>query len=141
MQPNTVPQNDNKHFIGGLMSIICGVVGVLTMFFLIFVIILTRFTLNQARAPGIPGLPMDISTLVTVMYGAFGLFYLVLGILGIVAGAAALKRQHWELALAGAVAGTLTFFPCGIVAVIFISLGRSEFTPPPLFNLPGMQTK
>jgi hypothetical protein len=138
MQQNTVPQNDNKHVIGGILSIVCGSIGILGLFGIIFVIILLRFTLNQVQMQQIPGLQFDFNTLITIIYGAAGLFSLVLGILGIIGGVAALRRLHWGLALAGAVSGTLVFFPCGIVAVILIAMGRSEFIKPPLVNIPGM---
>jgi hypothetical protein len=49
-------------------------------------------------------------------------------VLAIVGGAFALKKRHWPLALAGAIAGTITFFPCGIPAIIFVSLGKEEFS-------------
>jgi hypothetical protein len=52
----------------------------------------------------------------------------LIGALGIVGGVYAIKKKHWALALAGAIAGTVTFFPCGIPAIIFVSLGKEEFT-------------
>ncbi len=138
MQQSAAPKNDNKHVIGGILSIVCGVMGILGTFFMIFIIILLRFTINRVPVQPIPGIQFDFNTLVTIMYGAIGLVSLALGILGIVGGVTALRRQHWGLSLAGAIAGTLTFFPCGIVAVILIAMGRSEFIEPPLVNIPGM---
>ena len=54
----------------------------------------------------------------------------IIGILAIVGGIFALKRKHWGLALAGAIGGTFTFFPCGIPAIIFISMSQQEFSAP-----------
>jgi hypothetical protein len=138
MQQPAVQQNDNKHVIGGIMSIVCGALGVLGLFIMIFIIILIRYSFNQVPAQTMPGVQFDVSSLITIIYGAMGIFSLFLGILGIVGGAAALRRQHWGLALAGAIAGVFTFFPCGIVAIIFIAQARPEFIKPPLFNVPGM---
>jgi hypothetical protein len=56
-----------------------------------------------------------------------GFIILLIGVLGIIGGIISLRRRHWGAALAGAIAGSVTFWPCGIVAVIFISLGKSEF--------------
>ena len=65
-----------------------------------------------------------------VFYGALGLFFLLVGILAVIGGIYALKKKYWGLALAGAIAGTVTFFPCGIPAIIFVTLGKPEFSIP-----------
>jgi hypothetical protein len=66
-------------------------------------------------------------SLMTMMYGAMGVGSALLGVLGIIGGAYALKRQYWGLALTGAIAGVLVFFPCGIPAIIFVAISRAEF--------------
>ena len=68
--------------------------------------------------------------MMTVFYSAIGLFYALVGVLGIVGGVFALKKNRWSLALAGAIAGTVTFFPCGIPAIIFVTLAKQEFSVP-----------
>jgi hypothetical protein len=60
--------------------------------------------------------------------GAIGVPAIILGIIAIVGGSYALKRRIWGLALAGAIcaivgpAGLL-----GILAIIFVSMGKGEF--------------
>ena len=67
---------------------------------------------------------------------AIMIFYIVvcvgmtlLGALGVVGGIFAIKRKNWGLALAGAIGGTMTFFPIGIPAIVFVALGKGEFEP------------
>jgi hypothetical protein len=64
---------------------------------------------------------------ITAVYVVLGVITVILGVFGIVGGVFALKRKHWGWALAGAICNSLGFFPCGIPALVFISLGRGEF--------------
>ena len=132
-------EHQDKHMIGGIMSLVSGACGVLGMVTIIFVLLFIRYTLNKSPMPDTSGLPFGTVTLfVTIIYGILGLGLLILGVLGIAGGVFALKKRHWGLALAGAIAGTITFFPCGVVAVIFIAMARPEFVKPKLINIPGM---
>jgi hypothetical protein len=58
---------------------------------------------------------------------AFGIPLAVLGIVAIVGGAFALKRRVWGLALAGAICALFGFNILGILAIIFVSMGKKEF--------------
>ncbi len=64
----------------------------------------------------------------TIMGIIFGLFFILVGILAIVGGVYTLKRKNWALAIAGAVAAALVFFPLGIAGTILVSLGKPEFS-------------
>jgi len=68
-----------------------------------------------------PATPEEVFTILAVFYSVIGI---VLALLGIIGGAFALKKKHWGVALAGAIAGVITFFPCGIAAVIMISMAQ-----------------
>ena len=60
--------------------------------------------------------------------GAIGAAFIVLGIIAIVGGSCALRRRVWGLALAGSICALLppgTIL--GILAIIFVSLGKGEF--------------
>lgn len=60
--------------------------------------------------------------------GAIGVPLIVLGIVAILGGIYALKRRIWGLALAGSICAL--FGPwaiLGILAIIFVSLGKGEF--------------
>jgi len=63
-----------------------------------------------------------------VAWGAFGVPSIILGIIAIVGGSYALRRKIWGLALAGSICAL--FGPwalLGILAIIFVSLGKGEF--------------
>jgi uncharacterized membrane protein HdeD (DUF308 family) len=57
--------------------------------------------------------------------------FLILGIIAIVGGIYALRREIWGLALAGAICAIIPLILpwniLGILAVIFVSLGKREF--------------
>ncbi len=72
--------------------------------------------------------PSEFLTIMTIFYAIIGLFFVLIGVLGIVGGVFALKKKRWGVALAGAIAGTVTFFPCGIPAIIFVVLAKPEFS-------------
>lgn len=115
--------------VGGILSIISGGIGVFSMFFLI------AFGALFAFMPGIfdgnnnfyGGSPDRVFAVIGAVYIALGVLGIAVGILAIVGGAFALKKKHWGLTLAGAIAGALTFFPSGIAAIIFTVLAKPEF--------------
>jgi hypothetical protein len=74
-------------------------------------------------------MPIAFYNLVAIIYLAYGIFGAALGVLGIVGGILSLKRRRWGWALAGTIAGIITFFPVGIAAIILLSMGKDEFTP------------
>ena len=60
--------------------------------------------------------------------GLFGIPSLIFGILAIVGGIFALKRQVWGLALTGSICALFgPWVILGLLAIIFVSLGKSEF--------------
>ena len=123
-------QNNAK--IAGILTIVSGAFGVLWLVWAVFAILMVRFMFTGPftpyRFPAHPG----FITLVTIFYAVFGLFFVLVGVLGIVGGVFALKKKNWGLALAGAIAGTVTFFPCGIPAIIYITMAKPEFSAPEL---------
>ena len=79
-----------------------------------------------------PGM-VDIQSMVTAILGVFsstvliaiGVVLLVCGIIALVGGIYAIKRRRWGLALAGAILSLPGIM--GILAIIFVSLGKKEF--------------
>ena len=60
--------------------------------------------------------------------GVFGIPSLTLGIIAIIGGIFALKRQVWGLALAGSICALVgPWAILGLLAIIFVSLGKGEF--------------
>ena len=123
-------QNNAK--IAGILTIVSGAFGVLWLVWAVFAMLMVRFMFTEPftpyRFPTHPG----FITLVTIFYAVFGLFFVLVGVLGIVGGVFALKKKNWGLALAGAIAGTVTFFPCGIPAIIYVTIAKPEFSAPEL---------
>jgi hypothetical protein len=58
---------------------------------------------------------------------AMGITLIVLGALAIVGGVYSLRIKNWGLALAGSIGAVITGRLLGIVALIFIVLGRKDF--------------
>jgi hypothetical protein len=59
---------------------------------------------------------------------AIGAPIIVLGIIAIVGGSCALRRRVWGLALAGSICALLgPWAILGILAIIFVSMGKGEF--------------
>jgi hypothetical protein len=102
----------------GILSIIAGAIGVITG--IVFAVI-----------GGIIG--DIIGTIFGIEWLGLGVFFgapsIILGIIAIVGGVYALRRRIWGLALAGSICALLAdpLWILGILAVIFVSLGKGEF--------------
>jgi len=120
-------QNNAK--VGGILSIISGAFGLLWLLMIVFILVLILMasldTENYFNAPADGSLAF-----LAVFYIIAGIINVILGVLGIVGGVFALRKKHWGWALAGSIAGTLVFFPCGIPAIIFTAMGKPEFEAP-----------
>lgn len=57
-------------------------------------------------------------------FASFGVPFIVLGAIAIIGGIFALKRTRWVLALVGAICA---LFGLGILAIIFLIMGKEEF--------------
>ena len=49
------------------------------------------------------------------------------GAVAVVGGIYALKRRLWGFALAGTILATICCTPLGVLAIIFVSMGKKEF--------------
>lgn len=72
---------------------------------------------------------MQVGPWASRILGAIGVPMIALGIVAIVGGIYALKRRVWGLALAGAICALLVPPPfiLGILAIIFVVMGKGEF--------------
>ena len=87
----------------------------------------------------IAGAIQVITGIVIAAFGGIGWFFgigwlsaigaplIILGIIAIIGGVYALKRRVWGLALAGAICALVGPPILGILAIIFVSLGKGEF--------------
>lgn len=114
-----------KSQIAGILTIIAGGFGIL---WLVGAWVGIYTGMYMFSTPYYGDLPREFFTMMNAMYLSYGIFGAVLGILGIIGGIFALKSRHWGWALAGAIAGVITFFPTGVAAIILLSMGRAEFS-------------
>ena len=75
---------------------------------------------------------LGVTTLVSAITGMFGLGaigggLIALGIIALIGGIFALRRKAWGFALAGAICAMFPIVPLGILAIIFVSIGRKSF--------------
>jgi len=75
---------------------------------------------------------VDIQAMLTQILGisstvlmAIGIVLLVIGIIALVGGISAIKRRRWGLALAGSILSLPGVL--GVLAIIFVSIGKKEF--------------
>lgn len=117
-----------KSTIGGILSIVAGALGLVGGLFIIF---FSLFFLSLANDPNFfgdtSGDPQQFVSLFVAIYCVLGVFYIIMGALSITGGVFSIQRKHWGWALAGAIAGCLSFLPVGIASVVLIAMGRPEF--------------
>jgi hypothetical protein len=120
--------------VGGILSIVAGGLGCLSaiimVLFAIFIGVLSWGNMFSSHYYSNPA-PDFTFGIIVIIYAILGIVGGLVSILAIIGGIYGIKKKHWGLALAGAIAGVLAFNPCGIVAVIFTALGKPEFSAPP----------
>ncbi len=68
-----------------------------------------------------------VMTLVITVVMVVGPVWILLGVVALVGGVFALRRRFWGLALAGSICALSGATLLGILAIIFVAMGRSEF--------------
>jgi hypothetical protein len=121
-----------KSTVGGILSIVAGALGVLGGLFLLLFGIFFQSIANEPDFWTSSGASTTMThdqaiAFITILYSVIGVIGLVLGALAIVGGIMCLRRKHWGWALAGAIAGCLSFLPLGVGAVVLVAMGKSEF--------------
>jgi len=117
---------------GGALSIVAGafeVIGGGIMVALVSLGIPLRLWLSSFL-PGIldGGYGFEhIWTVVPIWLTIIGGLLLVLGIIAIVGGVSAIRRKSFDLSLAGAICALIPLNLLGLLAVIFVALGKREF--------------
>ena len=56
-----------------------------------------------------------------------GVGLIIMGVIALIGGIYALKRKKWGMALAGAIFALFPIVPLGILAIIFVAMGKNEF--------------
>lgn len=119
----TPKQKTWKSIVAGILDIVVGaldLLGVLGLVIAMFVI-------------GTPDLfseqdiyPLTVGQLNGIL-GAFAGYLFIMGVMAIIGGIFAVQRKLWGLALAGAIATTLTSTVVGVVSIIFTAMAKEEF--------------
>ncbi|MEW6142079.1 MAG: hypothetical protein AB1597_02840 [Chloroflexota bacterium] len=118
----------NKSLIAGILSIIAGASSILPIGGSILMMVVL-YSSMRAAPPVTRGGPFPEVLIIFFLafYGLIALGFALLGALGITGGFFALKKRLWPLGLAGAIGGTLTAFPIGIAATVFMAMAHPEF--------------
>jgi len=116
-----------KASIAGILSIISGIFGIFWLGYAFLLNYLFKAML-QVSSVNNPPYFLGYQQVMGVFYIAWGIIAATIGIFAIVSGILTLRRTNWGLALAGTIASTLIFFPCGIPAIILISNAQNEFS-------------
>ncbi len=115
----------NNAKVGGILSIVAGGWGVLSAFCLIIAGAVVMAMMNgSGYSDYYPGWSDFIIGACVI---ACGFCWGLLGVLAIVGGVFGVRKRYWGWAMAGSIASILTFWLCGIPAVIFTAMGKPEF--------------
>jgi hypothetical protein len=114
-----------KATVGGVLAIVASSLGALTgLFFLAMPALLG--SVNNVDPSGLLT-DGDVNQIFTIVYVGLGILLILLGAVGLVGGIFAVNRRKFGLALAGAIASSISFYPLGIVAVILVSMSHADF--------------
>ena len=76
--------------------------------------------------PGAWGMLQEAGLLSTIILVG-GIIAIVFGVIALVGGVYAIGRQRWGLALAGSILAIPIQAVMGVLAIIFVALGKKEF--------------
>ncbi|MFU8796886.1 MAG: hypothetical protein ACNA7X_06340 [Dehalococcoidia bacterium] len=109
-----------KPTTAGVLSIVSGAVEIILGLVVVFA--------GQAllRFAGVVG-DEWVTELVISVIMVVGPIWILLGAVALAGGISALRRRFWGLALAGSICALGGVIVLGILAIIFVALGRNEF--------------
>jgi len=102
-----------KPTTAGILSIIAGAIQVIGG------IVVGAIGGTASALAAIPGMG--------AIFAAIAIPLIVIGIIAIIGGIYALRRRIWGLALAGSICALIGPWLLGLLAIIFVSLGKREF--------------
>jgi len=117
----------NKATIVGILSCVSGIFGIFWLGYAFFLSYWLKAMPEFFGSNVAPDFTYNWLGFMQTIYIIWGSLAAVIGIFAIIAGVFTMKRTNWSLALAGAISSTITFFPCGIPAIILISFAQDEF--------------
>jgi hypothetical protein len=126
-----------KPTTAGILSIISGAIGIcMGSLAILFARVLTEADWRDLLGKwgmwrgGIPEMPMlgGVFHLGSAIITGAGIALIVVSVIALIGGIYALKRKIWGLALAGSILAVAGGGPMGVLAIIFVTLGRKEFS-------------
>jgi uncharacterized membrane protein HdeD (DUF308 family) len=119
--------------ITGVLNFVAGGMGILTGLSCFF--FAAYFFPEMRSLSGYNTYDLYSTDMMSNFYYVYGIIAAVGGIIALIGGRFALQRKHWGWALAGAIAGVVTFYPCGVAAIVYAVAGKEEFdTESPLLT-------
>jgi len=113
---------------GGILSIIVGAVEIISGGALMVLGIIGHMPFWESLCPFLPNSGDALSMCIFPMWAIIGGGVLVvLGIIAIAGGISAVKRKSFGLSLGGAICAFIPFNILGLLAIVFVSLGKREF--------------
>ncbi len=115
-----------KPIVAGIFEIIDGAVSVMASLGLLIAAIVVGTGASWAGINEADVAPLTLGAVAAILY-VIAVVVLVLAILELVGGISALQRKRWGLALAGSIAAAIPGNVLGILAIIFLAMGKDEF--------------
>jgi hypothetical protein len=106
-----------KPTTAGILAIIAGVLGIVG----------GAMTLTFSAIGGLFGMPFGLPGFWVGAAVGWGVAQIILGIIAIIGGNHARNRRKWNWALTGCILAIPAFVPLGILALIFVIMGKNEF--------------
>ena len=116
-----------KPTVAGILMIIVGAFSIIGAFFAIVISIVISAGSSWAGLNGNDFGTVDPSTVAAVVL-VIGIIAIIFAILEIISGIFSINRKIWGLALAGAIVTALTSTVMGVLAIIFLAMGKNEFS-------------
>ena len=115
-----------KPTVAGILDIIVGVGDLIGVLFMIGAILLLGSSAEFLGMTEADFAPLTIGALMGILVVTTA-FMAVIGILALMGGIYATQRKKWGLALAGSIAAALGSTLIGVLAIIFLAMGKDEF--------------
>lgn len=113
----------NKATVAGILDITAGIFGMVGGIPMLVLALGGATVLGMVPEPEANA----VAFLPLVLFLPLALLGFLAGLVAIFGGVSALNRRRWGVAVAGSIAAVFSFFPLGVIAVIFTILAEREF--------------